>query len=71
MIHVELRYEHYIAIRDFMSEIELDPEDSMTPIEAESLAMVKQIIANIEARRAQPPKPHQHARRYRKAGVKA
>lgn len=67
MAHLELRHEHYIAIRDFMEDIELDPEDAMTPKEKESLNLVKQIISNIEKRRAEPTKPHAH--RYRRKGA--
>lgn len=54
MPFTELKFQHYCAIRDFMEDIELDPEDAITPMEGEALAIVKQIILNIEKRRAQP-----------------
>lgn len=54
MPHLELKLEHYISIRNFMEDIELDPEDAMSPAEQEALATVKQIISNIEKRRARP-----------------
>ena len=54
MPHLELKLEHYISIRNFMEDIELDPEDAMRPAEQEALATVKQIISNIEKRRARP-----------------
>ena len=54
MPHPELKLQHYISIRNFMEDIELDPEDAMSPAEQEALATVKQIISNIEKRRARP-----------------
>ena len=53
-MHIELKLEHYKVIRDFMADIELAPEDAMSPAEEEALALVKQIIVNIEKRHAQP-----------------
>jgi hypothetical protein len=53
-MRIELKLEHYRTIRDFMEEIELSPEDAMSPAEEEALALVKQVINNIEKRRAQP-----------------
>ncbi len=54
MPHLELKLQHYIAIRDFMSNMDLEPEDAMTSSEEEALGIVKQIIANIEEHRAKP-----------------
>lgn len=54
MTRLELRLEHYVAIRNFMDEVELEPPDVMSTGEKEALAVVKQIIVNIEKRRAQP-----------------
>ena len=54
MPHLELKLEHYISIRNFMEDIELEPEDVMSSGEQEALAAVKQIIINIEKRRAEP-----------------
>ena len=67
MPHLELKLEHYLAIRDFMQDIELDPEDAMSPAESEALAVVKQIITNIETRRKQTDKPRAHKYRRRVA----
>ena len=69
MPRVELKLEHYLAIRDFMDDIELDPEDAMSPIETESLGLVKQIISNIETRRKQPSAPRKNGYPYRKRRV--
>ena len=63
MPRLELRYQHYVAIRDFMSDIELEPEDAMTPGEAEALDLVKQIVSNIEKSRSSPARPVRYSRK--------
>ncbi len=66
MPFTELKFQHYCAIRNFMEEIELEPEDAMTPMEGEALVIVKQIIANIEKRRQQPTRPSTGKPKYRR-----
>lgn len=54
-MHLELKLNHYIAIRNLMEDFEPEvPEDALTPQETETLDLVKRIIFNIEKRRAQP-----------------
>ena len=65
-MHIELKLEHYRVIRDFMDDIELAPEDAMSPAEEEALALVKQIIVNIEKRRAQPASAGLAKHKYRR-----
>jgi hypothetical protein len=65
MPHLELRHEHYVLIRNFMEDfIPESPKDALTPAETETLDLVRQIIFNIEKRRASPPVKH-HYRRQR------
>jgi hypothetical protein len=55
MPRLELRLDHYQIIRNFMDDFEpMTPEDALTPQETETLDLVKQIIVNIEKRRAEP-----------------
>lgn len=66
-MHLELKLNHYIAIRNLMEDFEPEiPEDALTPQETETLDLVKKIIFNIEKRRAQPKA---RAYSYRKKAV--
>lgn len=54
-MHIELKLNHYISIRNLMEDFEPEtPEDALTSEETEALDIVKKIIFNIEKRRAHP-----------------